>query len=235
MGLRETKKQQTRTAIADAALGLFLEHGFDGVTVAEVARHAGVSTNTVFNYFATKEDLFFDRQAEVEDHLAALVRDRAPGTCPVAPVRDDLLAALDQDHPMLGLRPGAPAFWQVVLDSPALRAREREIGERAEAALAAALAAAPPAPAAADLTTTAATTTPADAPIPPVLAGTIAGTHRALLRELRRRVMAGESAAHARDAVATAADRAFAVLCAGLHPGVGHPRSGHAEHRPTHR
>ncbi|GAA4959467.1 TetR/AcrR family transcriptional regulator [Yinghuangia aomiensis] len=227
MGLRETKKQQTRTAIADAALGLFLEHGFDGVTVAEVARHAGVSTNTVFNYFATKEDLFFDRQAEVEDHLAALVRDRDPGTCPVAPIRDDLLAALDQDHPMLGLRPGAPAFWQVVLDSPALRAREREIGERAEAALAVALAAPSP--------TAATATTDDDDPMPPVLAGTIAGTHRALLRELRRRVMAGEPAARAREAVATAAGRAFAVLCAGLHPGVGHPRSGHAEHHPTQR
>lgn len=229
MGLRETKKQQTRTAIADAALGLFLEHGFDGVTVAEVARHAGVSTNTAFNYFATKEDLFFDRQAEVEDHLAALVRDRAPDTCPVAPIRDDLLAALDQEHPMLGLRPGAPAFWQVVLDSPALRAREREIGERAEAALAAALAA-PPAAATAHPTTAAATTatTPTDDPMPAALAGAIAGTHRAILRELRRRIMAGEPAAHARDAVATAADRAFAVLCAGLHPGVEHPPSGHA-------
>jgi AcrR family transcriptional regulator len=232
MGLRETKKQQTRTAIADAALGLFLERGFDGVTVAEVARHAGVSTNTVFNYFATKEDLFFDRQAEVEDHLAALVRDRAPGTCPVAPIRDDLLAALDQDHPMLGLRPGAPAFWQVVLDSPALRAREREIGERAEAALAAALAAPPPAAATAHPTPTAATT-PTDDPMPAVLAGAIAGTHRAILRELRRRIMAGEPAAQARDAVATAADRAFTVLCAGLHPGVDHPPSGPAEHHRT--
>lgn len=232
MGLRETKKKQTRTAIADAALGLFLEHGFDRVTVAEVARHAGVSTNTVFNYFATKEDLFFDRQAEVEDHLAALVRSRAPGTCPIAPIRDDLLAALDQDHPMLGLRPGAPAFWQVVLDSPALRAREREIGERAEAALAVALA--PPAPphaqppsattqptgAGIGIGTTTSTSTPD--PMPAVLAGAIAGTHRAILRELRRRIMAGEPAASARDTVAGAADRAFAVLCAGLHPGVDH-------------
>ncbi|KIF00575.1 TetR family transcriptional regulator, partial [Streptomyces sp. RSD-27] len=139
MGLRETKKRQTRTAIADAALPLFLEHGFDRVTVAEVARHAGVSTNTVFNYFPAKEDLFFDRQAEAVEHLAALVRDRAPDACPVAAVRDDLLSALGRDDPALGLQPGAPAFWQVVLDSPALLAREREIGERAEAALAAAL------------------------------------------------------------------------------------------------
>ncbi|WP_354637535.1 TetR/AcrR family transcriptional regulator [Kitasatospora camelliae] len=208
MGLREIKKQQTRTAIADAALGLFLEHGFDPVTVAEVARRACVSTNTVFNYFPTKEDLFFDRQAEAEAHLAGVVRDRPSGACPVAAVRDDLLTALRQDHPMLGLQPGARAFWQVILDSPALRARERVIGERAEAALAAALTDRPPL---------------ADGPFPTLLAGAVAGTHRAALGELRRRIMTGEPPAHARDTIAAAATRAFGLLCTGLHPDTGHP------------
>ncbi|MEU5809376.1 TetR family transcriptional regulator [Streptomyces sp. NPDC047718] len=206
MGLREIKKQQTRTAIADAAVGLFLEHGFDRVTVADVARHAGVSTNTVFNYFPAKEDLFFDRQAEAEGHLAALVRDRAPGTCPVEAVRDALLAALEDNEPMLGLQPGSAGFWQVVLDSPALRAREREIGENAEAALATALTEHPPSPAA--------------APVPAaLLAGAIAGTYRAALREIRRAVMSGESPARVRDTIAPAAHGAFTALCHGLHAG----------------
>ncbi|MFK0258795.1 TetR/AcrR family transcriptional regulator [Streptomyces sp. NPDC090445] len=210
MGLREIKKQQTRTAIADAALGLFLEHGFDRVTVADVARHAGVSTNTVFNYFPAKEDLFFDRQAEAEDRLAALTRDRAPGTCPVETVRDALLAALRDNDPMLGLHPGARRFRQVVLDSPALRAREREIGEHAEAALAAALAEHPP--------NTAGTPDSAGLPLSAaLLAGAIAGTHRAALRELQRRIMSGEPPAHARDTVAPAALDAFDTLCHGLH------------------
>ncbi|MER5466746.1 helix-turn-helix domain-containing protein [Streptomyces sp. NPDC002668] len=209
MGLRETKKQQTRTAIADAALELFREHGFDQVTVAEVARHAGVSTNTVFNYFPAKEDLFFDRQTEVEGQLATLVRDRAPGTCPVETIRDDLLTAMQQDDPMLGLHPGALRFWQVIHDSPALRAREREIGEHAEAALATALAEHPP--------STASTPNNADLPVLALLAGAIAGTHRAALREIQRRVMSGEPPAHARDAVAPAALQAFNLLCLGLH------------------
>jgi len=174
MGLRETKKQQTRTAIADAALPLFLEHGFDQVSFAEVARHASVSTNTVFNYFPTKEDLFFDRQAEVEGHLAALVRDRAPSACPVETIRDDLLTALRHDDPALGLHSGAPRFWQVIHDSAALRAREREISERAEAALATALAEHPP--------NTATGPNQGDHPMLTLLAGAIAGTHRAALR-----------------------------------------------------
>src|SRR4051812_5213589 len=56
-GLRERKKRETRDAIAAAALALFLERGFDAVTVADVGVAANVSEKTVFNYFATKEDL----------------------------------------------------------------------------------------------------------------------------------------------------------------------------------
>ena len=60
MGLRELKKMKTRQAIADCATGMFIKRGFDHVTVAEVAEAADVSEKTVFNYFTTKEDLFFD-------------------------------------------------------------------------------------------------------------------------------------------------------------------------------
>ena len=59
MGLREAKKLATRQQIADVAMRLFATHGFDAVTVAEVAAEAGVSQKTVFNYFPTKEDLFY--------------------------------------------------------------------------------------------------------------------------------------------------------------------------------
>lgn len=59
LGLRERKKLQTRRLIADTAFRLFAERGFDGVTVAQVARSADVSEATVFNYFGTKETLFY--------------------------------------------------------------------------------------------------------------------------------------------------------------------------------
>ena len=63
-----------RQRIADIAMGLFMLRGFEKVTVAEVATAADVSVNTVFNYFKTKEDLFFDRQDVAVESLGGVVR-----------------------------------------------------------------------------------------------------------------------------------------------------------------
>ena len=78
-GLRERKKQKTREEIFEAARELFGKRGFESVTVAEVARAADVSQVTVFNYFPTKEDLFYSRLEAFEEELLASVRDRQPG------------------------------------------------------------------------------------------------------------------------------------------------------------
>src|SRR6185503_2655276 len=101
--LRERKKEQTRHAIGETATRLFIERGFDAVTVAEVARAADVAENTVFNYFPTKEDLFFDRHAAVEDQFSRIVRTRAPQESVVDALRRDFLEAVDHAEPRIGL------------------------------------------------------------------------------------------------------------------------------------
>src|SRR5919204_1263521 len=78
-GLRERKKLQTRQRIADVARRLFAERGFDSVTVAEVARAADVSEATVFNYFPTKEDLFYSGMETFEAQLVEAIRARPAG------------------------------------------------------------------------------------------------------------------------------------------------------------
>jgi AcrR family transcriptional regulator len=60
IGLRERKKRETRRSISDIATTLFMAKGFDNTTIAEIAEAAGVSPQTVANYFPTKTDLFFD-------------------------------------------------------------------------------------------------------------------------------------------------------------------------------
>ncbi|MEU1701368.1 helix-turn-helix domain-containing protein [Streptomyces pseudogriseolus] len=80
MGRRERKKTATRTAILEAATALFLERGFDAVTVREIADKADVTPKTVFAHFPRKEALVFSTEGEQRDRLVAAVRGRAPGT-----------------------------------------------------------------------------------------------------------------------------------------------------------
>src|SRR4029450_4131795 len=92
MGLREQKKERTRQHIADTAWALIADHGFARVTVAEIARTAQVAEATVFNYFATKEDLFFFRLDELGERLVQGVLDRPAGESVTAAYRRMLLA-----------------------------------------------------------------------------------------------------------------------------------------------
>lgn len=140
LSLRERKKRETRQRISDVAMGLFMRHGFDKVTVAEVARAADVSVNTVFNYFKTKEELFLDRQDTAEGFLADLVRDRAPGVSALRAIRDDFLNAVRTRHWRYGFNPGADWWHQMVADSPALTAAVKRLDETREEKLAEALA-----------------------------------------------------------------------------------------------
>ncbi|SOD59397.1 transcriptional regulator, TetR family [Streptomyces zhaozhouensis] len=122
-GLRERKKRQTRQHISDVATGLFLERGFDAVTVAEVAEAAEVSVNTVYNYFPAKEDLFFDREEEVVDRPSARVRDRAPGQSAAEAILGGMREDIDRRPVNLGMVDGFDRFVAVVTGSHSLLAR----------------------------------------------------------------------------------------------------------------
>lgn len=76
LGRRERKKAATRKAISDVATAMFLERGFDNVSIREVADAADVSPTTVFAHFPQKEALVFDEDDEQRDRLVAIVRER---------------------------------------------------------------------------------------------------------------------------------------------------------------
>ncbi len=102
--LRSRKKQRTRQEIADAALLLFAKQGFDAVTVADVARAAEVSEQTVYNYFKTKESLVFDEDEAFEARFVAMVRDRPQTSSLLDAVRAHAQEFLDS----LSRRPAGP-------------------------------------------------------------------------------------------------------------------------------
>jgi AcrR family transcriptional regulator len=141
LGLRERKKLRTRQLIAETARRMFVEDGFDAVTVAAVARAAEVSEATVFNYFPTKEDLVYQGMEAFETELLATVRDRPAGESFAAAFGRfvlqprGLLAAGDEDSARYLIKVS-----KMIASSPALLAREREIFARYTTSLAALIA-----------------------------------------------------------------------------------------------
>jgi AcrR family transcriptional regulator len=122
-GLRDRKKQQTHDALSEAAIALFLERGFDEVSVADIAAAADVSKPTLFKYFATKQDLVLHRIADHAHEAARVVKASSAG--PAEALRDHFLAGLERRDPVTGLNdnPEVLAFYRLVFSTPALATR----------------------------------------------------------------------------------------------------------------
>ncbi|WP_329394804.1 TetR/AcrR family transcriptional regulator [Streptomyces melanogenes] len=136
-GRRERKKAATRQALADAALRLFLERGYEQVGIREIADAADVSTTTLFKHFPVKEALVFDEDADQEARLLAAIRERPQGQSIPAALREHALrhriAVVDDDA-------GFAEFTELVDNTPALRDYAQRMWLRHETALARAIA-----------------------------------------------------------------------------------------------
>ena len=144
-GLRERKKRLMRQQLSDTATRMFMERGFDGVRVTEIAEACGVSEKTVFNYFPAKEALILDR---LEATTAALKSGLAdPGVPPVRAVLrilDGELGAMTswlaaQDDPARASA-AIRRFGTLIWETPALRAYQSDMMDQSTAMVAAILA-----------------------------------------------------------------------------------------------
>jgi len=206
MGLRELKKAQTRQHIADTAWRLFADRGFDRVAVAEVAREARVAEATVFNYFPTKEDLFYHRFDVFGAGLVEAVARRPDGEPVLDAFRRYLLgqggllaeAEAGDREALDRLR----AVSRVIAASPALLARERRaMADQADAL--ADLLAAEGDEIGGEITAR-------------VAANALIGVHRTLIDYVRRRVLADDRPGALAGDVRTAAAQGFDLLERGL-------------------
>ncbi|MEI5099392.1 TetR family transcriptional regulator [Streptomyces sp. PmtG] len=202
MGLRESKKLETRQLISDRATSLFIDQGFERTTIAEIAAAARVSKKTVTNYFPRKEDLALDHHEAFTEGLARTVAERGPDEEPLTALGRTFRAALLEHSPVVGFT--GLAFARMVADSPTLTARLRELHDQREEALAAALA----------------TTAPAAAPAiaPRAAAALIAAADRLLFRRIQELTLAGRTDDEIEATLLPEADHLRTLLGAALGP-----------------
>jgi len=139
IGRRERKKAATRKTISDVATTLFLERGFDNVSIREVADAADVSPTTVFAHFSQKEALVFDEDDEQRDRLVAAVRNRPAGVTINRALHDFYAEEIDVNFEEHGDQV-ARRFMNFLNETPALRDYASKMWLRHEDALAAAIA-----------------------------------------------------------------------------------------------
>ncbi|MET4923892.1 TetR family transcriptional regulator [Streptomyces sp. PSRA5] len=203
-GLRERKKRQTYERLSETAIALFLERGFEQVSVAEIAAAADVSKPTLFRYFPAKEDLVLHRFADHEDEAARVVA-AAGALSPLEALRLHFADGLARRDPVTGLNddPRVLAFHGLLYGTPSLVARAYAYQGRSEAALASALTG---------------VRLPAAGPMVAarLAAGQIAAVRRVLAEENWRRIAAGESADGVYPDAVAAAELGFGQLRDGL-------------------
>ncbi|MEU0443953.1 TetR/AcrR family transcriptional regulator [Streptomyces tendae] len=137
-GRRERKKAATRQKIADTALRLFLERGYDAVGIRDVAAEADVAVTTLFSHFASKEALVFEQDEDFEHRLTRAVTDRAPNEPLIPALRREVLALVRHCT-----ADSAAPIWRMIDASPALRKYDETVRLCHAEALAAAIAADP--------------------------------------------------------------------------------------------
>jgi AcrR family transcriptional regulator len=199
-GLRARKKRAARQTIAATARRLFAERGFDAVTVAEIAAAADVSEKTVFNHFATKEDLAFADRERGLVQLVASITGRPPGTSVLDVFRaltthvlDDLVVPGDEE---------LLAVARIIRGSRTLQERLTVGWESGAAAVTAAIA---ETSGAAD-----------DDLVPAIVARTLWWTHRSIFLAALHGLLAEEDREQLAARLRVAADRAYDQLAGGL-------------------
>lgn len=204
---RAQKKAQTRELIRSTAHRMFAQHGFDAVTIADIARECDVAVQTVFNHFPTKEELFFDGRTPWVDGPADAVRFRAVTTSPLTALRAYLVEACGWLVSSL-LTEERRCYRATLQQSEVLRVREGELIYESERRLAAALLEAwTQGPGAND-----AVTPPDPHLAAPLVSGIWLAAWRIVIVENRPLVADGADADEVAAAVEELADRLFAQM-----------------------
>jgi AcrR family transcriptional regulator len=110
-----------RERLQRAALELFAERGFDGVTTAQIAARAGVTERTYFRHFPDKREVLFASEDELREVTEVAVA-AAPRDLPALPALryafHDVVPLIERNRPLAELRA------LIIRSAPALLERE---------------------------------------------------------------------------------------------------------------
>ena len=123
--LRERKKRRTRDELIAAATRLFLEQGYEGAAVDQIAAAVDVSPRTFFRYFGSKDDVLFSRHGDsvaTFRRLLAAPRESETLTQLLRRAAGAVVAELIGDDPRQAI-----AILQLVASVPALTGRQLEL------------------------------------------------------------------------------------------------------------
>jgi AcrR family transcriptional regulator len=140
-GLRSRKARRTRERIAQAAVRLFLERGFEQTTLDAIAEAADISRRTFFHYFGSKESILEAVEDDVQDAFRSALAQAPATAAPLGAVKSGLLSMIGRFQ-----TDEAVALDGLMRSTEALRARKQANYERQERALFEALSEKWPAP-----------------------------------------------------------------------------------------
>jgi len=144
MGLRERKKQETRSALSWAAVRLIVERGYDKVLVEDIATEAGVSPRTFNNYYSSKAEAVASRHLDRFRRVADDLRAR-PAHEPLWEAITHAMVAQTTPGPEVTAHPQPDreawaAGLRLMLEAPAIQAEILRAAAIAEESIAAAVA-----------------------------------------------------------------------------------------------
>lgn len=118
-GLRERTRRAVRAELAELALRLFVEHGYEETTVDDIAAAAGVSRRSFFRYFPSKEEVVFGDVEDLADQVADAIRARPADEEPWTVLH----VVLGEWEEKIHSAQRNPAVLRLIESTPALRAR----------------------------------------------------------------------------------------------------------------
>lgn len=123
--LLERRREILRREIGKVAIDLFVDHGFDKVTVDEIASVAGISPRTFFRYYSSKDDIVLELARRLDERLIAAVAARPADEGPITALREGFRATSRMEPSERGR---VLSIARILGSVPALRAQSQ--GER---------------------------------------------------------------------------------------------------------